>query len=75
MRGSRVWEGPTFLPNKALSGLFPAMHVNVCCVTKDEASFTPAELEKLQKALNLSSSDVDDVIGACEFVFQQVCHC
>jgi len=47
----------------------------MCCVTKDEASFTPAELEKLQKALNMSASDVDDVIGACEFVFQQVRYC
>ena len=35
-------------------------------------SFTSFELEKLQKTLNMSASDIDDVIGACEFILQQV---
>jgi len=60
------------------------MHVSLCvclsvciclCISvcvQDEVSFTSVELEKLQKTLNMSASEVDDVIGACEFIYQQV---
>ena len=41
------------------------------CV-QDEVSFTAVELEKLQKTLAMSKDEVEDVIGACEFIFQQV---
>jgi len=39
---------------------------------QDEMSFTPVELEKLEKTLNMSVTEVNDVIGACEFIYQQV---
>lgn len=41
---------------------------------KDEVSFTTVELEKLQKTLNMSRTEVEDVIGACEFIFQQAAY-
>ena len=46
--------------------------VGACVCIEDELSFTPAELEKLQTTLNMTTSDINDVIGACEFIFQQV---
>ena len=48
------------------------VHLCVCVCIQDEVSFTAVELEKLQKTLNMSASEVDDVIGACEFIYQQV---
>lgn len=41
---------------------------------KDEVSFTAVELEKLQKTLGMSKNEVEDVIGACEFIFQQAAY-
>lgn len=41
---------------------------------KDETSFTAVELEKLHKTLNMSATEVDDVIGSCEFIYQQVAY-
>jgi len=52
--------------------VYVCLYVCLCRCIQDEASFRAAELEKLQKTLNMSASDVDDVIGACEFIYQQV---